>query len=100
MSFHPEPWARNQTSPEGVDRPLFTLTRIGRKLESASYQRISELMATSPESILFISDAISELEAASRAGLQVLFSHRPGNPQQDPGPYPSLASFSALHSYR
>jgi enolase-phosphatase E1 len=75
-------------------------TRIGRKQEPASYQRISELMATSPEAILFISDATSELEAASRAGLQVLFSQRPGNPQQDPGPYASLASFSALHGYR
>ncbi len=75
-------------------------TRIGHKQEPASYQRISELMATSPEAILFISDATSELEAASRAGLQVLFSQRPGNPQQDPGPYASLASFSALHGYR
>jgi enolase-phosphatase E1 len=72
-------------------------TRIGGKQDPASYQRISELMATSPETILFISDAISELEAASNAGLKVLFSHREGNPQQDPGPYPSLASFAALH---
>jgi enolase-phosphatase E1 len=72
-------------------------TRIGGKQDPASYQRISELMATSPETILFISDAISELEAASNAGLKVLFSHRAGNPQQDPGPYPSLASFAALH---
>ena len=72
-------------------------TRIRGRQDPASYQRISELMATSPETILFISDAISELEAASNAGLQVLFSHRAGNPQQDPGPYPSLASFAALH---
>jgi enolase-phosphatase E1 len=70
-------------------------TRIGSKQDPASYQRISERMATSPASILFISDAIGELEAASTAGLQVLFSCRPDNPEQDPGPYASLASFSA-----
>ncbi len=56
-------------------------TRIGRRQDPASYQRISELMATSPEAILFISNATSGLEAASSAGLQVLIMPRARTPQ-------------------
>jgi enolase-phosphatase E1 len=75
-------------------------TRIGSKQDPSSYQRISVAMATQPETILFISDVQSELDAASHAGLTVLFSQRPGNPQQDPGPYPSITSFDTLiHGY-
>ena len=40
-------------------------------------------MMAKPEQILFISDATSELEAASKAGMKTIFSLRPGNPQTE-----------------
>jgi len=71
-------------------------TRIGVKQIRDSYTIIANSMAVHPASVLFISDAVAELEAAASAGMQVIFSDREGNPQRDPGPYPWIASFSQL----
>ena len=43
-------------------------TSIGTKTETASYQRISQLLALSSEDILFLSDIEAELDAAAEAG--------------------------------
>lgn len=72
-------------------------TRIGAKTEAQSYLRIADALAIDPETTLFISDSPKELVAASSAGFQVCFSDRDGNPNCDPGPYPSINSLDQLH---
>jgi enolase-phosphatase E1 len=71
-------------------------TRMGSKKDPGSYLRISEAMALHPETVLFISDISSELDAACKAGMRVLFSKREGNPDQDSGIFPAVTSFEAI----
>lgn len=58
-------------------------TNVGKKSDVESYRRIAEKMKLTTEEVLFVSDVVSELEAASGAGMSVLLSVRPGNPRQD-----------------
>jgi enolase-phosphatase E1 len=86
-------------TPAGDLRPLFQHwfdTRTGAKQEPQSYRRIAAAMGADPARILFVSDATGELRAAAAAGLQVLFSDRPGNPERDPAGFASITSFAAL----
>jgi enolase-phosphatase E1 len=71
-------------------------TRTGPKQEASSYTRICEVMQTPAERVLFISDAIAELDAASAAGLAVIFSKRDGNPEQNPSSYAWISSLMAI----
>lgn len=71
-------------------------TRIGAKQAPESYLQIASAMGTSPQSVLFVSDALAECAAAATAGMQVLFSQRSGNPQQDPGSFASVSNYSEL----
>jgi enolase-phosphatase E1 len=71
-------------------------TRSGSKQEAASYLRISGSMEADPGTILFVSDVPAELDAASEAGYQVLFSHRPGNPHQDGAGHPAASSYAEV----
>lgn len=59
-------------------------TTIGGKKESASYQRIAADIGCSASQILFCSDVVDELNAATSAGMQTALSVRPGNPAQPP----------------
>ncbi|MBT9331028.1 acireductone synthase [Paracidobacterium acidisoli] len=54
-------------------------TAVGPKTQSASYRNIASTLNTSPEQILFLSDAPAELDAASAAGISVCLAVRPGN---------------------
>jgi enolase-phosphatase E1 len=45
-------------------------TETGPKREASSYQRIAAAIGTPPGQILFLSDMVEELDAASAAGLQ------------------------------
>lgn len=54
-------------------------TAIGPKLESSSYGKIAEEINCAPSEILFISDSLAELRAASACGMTVMHSCRPGN---------------------
>lgn len=47
-------------------------TKIGGKREKNSYITIQQQLNVAPESILFLSDIVAELDAASEAGLQTL----------------------------
>ena len=58
-------------------------TRVGGKREADSYRRIVADIGVPAERVLFISDVVAELEAAREAGLQTLFSWRPGNASDD-----------------
>lgn len=57
-------------------------TNVGAKGEAESYRRIATKMNLRPEEILFISDVVTELEAANEAGMKTRLSIRPGNQPQ------------------
>lgn len=84
---------------EGDVQELFSHwfdTRIGPKQEPASYLRILEQLGSKADQVVFISDAFTELQAASAAGMQVVFSDREGNPQRDPGHFMCVSRFDHL----
>jgi enolase-phosphatase E1 len=60
-------------------------TTVGSKREAISYRRIADEMRIAPGSILFVSDVVSELDAAHDAGMQTRLSVRPGNAAQPEG---------------
>ena len=87
-------------SQQGDLRPYFSHwfdTRTGPKQDPKSYLTIASLMKTTSEQVLFISDALSELEAASKAGMRVLFSDREGNPGRDPGAFERISDYTQLN---
>lgn len=60
-------------------------TTVGAKGDVESYRHIAQNINLPAEEILFISDVVTELEAARQAGMQTRLSIRPGNqPQNDP----------------
>ena len=60
-------------------------TNVGGKGDAESYRRIANQMNLPPQEILFVSDVVTELEAATQAGMKTRLSIRPGNqPQPDP----------------
>nr|WP_254988879.1 acireductone synthase [Synechococcus sp. 8F6] len=80
-------------------RPLFSHwfdTRIGPKQAPESYATIAAQLGVDPEQMLFVSDALTECQAAAAAGMQVVFSDREGNPGRDPGPFERIVSFNDL----
>jgi enolase-phosphatase E1 len=86
-------------SKAGDLRPLFSDwfdTHVGPKQDPASYLRIAASLRARPSAMLFLSDSRAELEAASQAGLNVLFSHRLGNPEVSSGPYTAFTSLQDI----
>ncbi len=86
-------------SEEGDLRELFSHwfdTTVGAKGDPASYRTIADTMAVPPGSVLFVSDALAELEAARAAGLRTVFSVRPGNPQQDGAGFEVITSLEQI----
>jgi enolase-phosphatase E1 len=71
-------------------------TRVGAKQQPESYRQIAKAMGVEPSGVLFISDALAELEAAHGAGMAVLLSDRPGNPNRDSGPFERISDYSQL----
>ena len=69
-------------------------TNVGKKGDAESYRRIAEAIDLEPEQILFISDVVTELDAANRAGMKTILSIRPGNEPQPQ--YPSIRSFDEI----
>jgi enolase-phosphatase E1 len=68
-------------------------TTVGAKGERESYERIASALGLHPEVVLFVSDVVTELEAARGAGLATLLSIRPGNRPQD-----GAVRFDAIHT--
>jgi enolase-phosphatase E1 len=60
-------------------------TTTGPKREPSSYRRIADEMRLPVETIIFLSDVVEELDAASDAGLQTRLVVRPGNAPVAPG---------------
>ena len=71
-------------------------TTTGPKSESSSYSAIAKAFALAPAEILFISDVVRELDAATAAGLQVRLCIRPGNAPQPPNSYRVISTFSEV----
>jgi 2,3-diketo-5-methylthio-1-phosphopentane phosphatase/methylthioribulose-1-phosphate dehydratase len=71
-------------------------TKIGAKDDPASYRAMATTMAVPPASVLFVSDALAELEAAKAAGMRTLFSVRPGNPKQDAAAFEVITSLEQI----
>jgi enolase-phosphatase E1 len=72
-------------------------TNVGKKGEAESYRKIAEVMGLRAQEILFVSDVISELDAANEAGMKTILSLRPGNsPQPHAEQYPSIHSFDEI----
>jgi enolase-phosphatase E1 len=61
-------------------------TRIGAKTESGSYTTIAEMLGRHANEMLFVSDAIKEIDAARAASMQALLCVREGkNPEPETG---------------
>jgi enolase-phosphatase E1 len=70
-------------------------TNVGKKGEAESYRKIAEALGLPADEVLFISDIVAELYAASAAGMQTLLSLRPGNqPQQHAEKYRAVDNLS------
>jgi enolase-phosphatase E1 len=71
-------------------------TRIGSKQATDSYSAIAEVLQLEPAEILFVSDALAEIEAAHGIGMDVIFSDREGNPGRDPGAFRPITSLAEI----
>jgi enolase-phosphatase E1 len=72
-------------------------TRIGAKIEAASYAAIAGALNVAPADLLFFSDAVRELDAARTAGCATGLVIRPGNaPVGDTHQHPTVESFATL----
>lgn len=79
--------------------PLFSGyfdTKVGAKVETASYSRIAESIGCAPGDILFLSDIEAELDAARAAGLQTCWLVREGA-LDNSAAHPQVADFNAIH---
>jgi enolase-phosphatase E1 len=74
-----------------IDRNFDTNT--GSKTTSKSYQKIAATWRLPAAQILFISDVVTELDAAAEAGMHTLLCLRPGNPPQPRAEHQAVFSF-------
>jgi enolase-phosphatase E1 len=72
-------------------------TGIGPKTSAESYRRIAAEFHLESSEVLFVSDVVKELDAASSSGMKTLLSVRPGNPLQPKGhAHGIISSFSEI----
>ena len=58
-------------------------TRVGTKAEAESYRKIAAAVPCDPKQVLFLSDAMKEIEAARAAGMQAVLCEREGHLSAD-----------------
>jgi len=78
--------------------PLFSGyfdTAIGAKAEVGSYRQIVDELGLAPAQILFLSDVVTELDAAQAAGLQTCWLQRDGDLLAAPA-HPQVHDFNAI----
>ena len=68
-------------------------TRVGSKLEQTSYRVIAAAIDTAPQEILFLSDAVGELDAAQVAGLKTTALDRGEAVLPERHPHPVAKNF-------
>jgi enolase-phosphatase E1 len=72
-------------------------TTVGSKTDVESYRQIAAALCLTASEVLFISDVVAELAAASGAGMQTRLSVRPGNhPQSLADRYKIVQSFNEI----
>jgi enolase-phosphatase E1 len=72
-------------------------TTTGPKTDPESYRRIAVAMARRPDTILFISEPVRELDAAGDAGMHTRMAMRPGNASPpDQHRHESIDNFNEL----
>lgn len=72
-------------------------TQVGAKSDPASYRRMAELLElSSPPAALFISDVVSELDAARAAGMQTRLCLRPAARPVEGSGHPIIESLDAI----
>jgi enolase-phosphatase E1 len=71
-------------------------TTTGPKIESESYSLISRVLTCEAGEILFVSDAVRELDAARTAGMHTALCIRPGNHPQVQGTHRAISSFEEI----
>jgi enolase-phosphatase E1 len=89
-----------RTTSHGDLRPLvdrfFDTEKIGSKYEADSYKKISDEIQAAPKDMLFLSDAVKELDAADQAGCPVYLLDRPGNKPQGEHKYSVIQTFDKI----
>jgi enolase-phosphatase E1 len=75
---------------------FFFDTTLGPKTASDSYAHIAEVMGRPCGELLFVSDVVAELDAASETGVPSLRCLRPGNAAQPPNDYAVIESFDEI----
>ncbi|MBS0624866.1 MAG: acireductone synthase [Verrucomicrobia bacterium] len=70
-------------------------TKVGGKKEKGSYQNIATQIGFAPETILFLSDTLEELDAAKAAGYQTLLLTRDGTAPAGCA-HPAVAAFNQI----
>ncbi len=79
--------------------PLFSGyfdTTTGGKKEEESYKRIAEAIETAPESILFLSDSLDEVNAARDSGMNVMILDREKTLDPKLQSHPVMESFDKI----
>lgn len=71
-------------------------TTTGSKTAMDSYRRIASALDVPEQQVLFISDVVAELDAASAAGLQTLLCIRPGNAPQSAARHQIIQRFGEI----
>ena len=71
-------------------------TSVGPKTAQASYERIASAMESTPAEILFVSDAVPELDAARAAGMQTSLCRRAGNAPAPEHTHRSVLNFDEI----
>ena len=76
----------------------YDTANAGPKRESSSYRAIAEAIDADPGSLLFCSDVVAELDAASQAGWQVVRVRRAGEPHAvEDSAYPEVNEMTQIH---
>ena len=76
----------------------YDTANAGPKRESSSYRAIAEAIDADPGSLLFCSDVVAELDAASQAGWQVVRVRRAGEPHAvEDSAYPEVTEMTQIH---
>ena len=76
----------------------YDTANAGPKRESSSYRAIAEAIDADPGSLLFCSDVVAELDAASQAGWQVVRVRRAGEQHAvEDSAYPEVNEMTAIH---
>jgi enolase-phosphatase E1 len=72
-------------------------TTTGAKRDAESYRKIVADIGLSADQVLFLSDVVPELDAATAAGLLTMLVVRPGNPPvPDQQPHPVITDFGQI----